>query len=139
MYTICISVLTRLKGKRDCANRHDVSVILKGDTSKQRSNYVVIIHILAITKYYTVDFINECFFLFIGHCCAMFDIGIGRVIEDYSRPCSECPFIYKSTMSFLCMKNSFSLPSFTFIHLYENFLKHIQIEIIFKLTLQLRM
>ncbi|XP_078333420.1 uncharacterized protein LOC111100152 [Crassostrea virginica] len=39
--------------------------------------------------------------IIIGRCCAMFDIGVGRVIEDYSKPCSECPFIYKSTMSFL--------------------------------------
>lgn len=31
-----------------------------------------------------------------GKCCAMYEDGIGRVIEDYSRECSECPFKYQS-------------------------------------------
>lgn len=34
--------------------------------------------------------------LITGSYCAVFDIGIGRVIEDFSRPCSECPFKYPS-------------------------------------------
>lgn len=31
-----------------------------------------------------------------GECCALYDEGLGRVIEDYSRPCSNCPFQYLS-------------------------------------------
>lgn len=31
-----------------------------------------------------------------GECCALYDEGLGRVIEDYSRPCSDCPFQYSS-------------------------------------------
>lgn len=34
--------------------------------------------------------------LITGSYCAVFDNGIGRVIEDFSRPCSECPFKYPS-------------------------------------------
>lgn len=31
-----------------------------------------------------------------GRCCAVFDRRLGRVREDYSLPCSECPFKYQS-------------------------------------------
>lgn len=31
-----------------------------------------------------------------GHCCAQYDAGIGRVVEDYGRHCHECPFQYES-------------------------------------------
>lgn len=31
-----------------------------------------------------------------GKCCALYDNGLGRVVEDYSRPCSECSFRYQS-------------------------------------------
>lgn len=31
-----------------------------------------------------------------GKCCALYDDGLGRVVEDYSRPCSECSFRYQS-------------------------------------------
>lgn len=31
-----------------------------------------------------------------GQCCTMYEDGIGRVIEDYKRECSECPFKYQS-------------------------------------------
>lgn len=31
-----------------------------------------------------------------GHCCAQYDAGIGRVVEDYDRHCHECPFQYES-------------------------------------------
>lgn len=31
-----------------------------------------------------------------GECCALYDEGLGRVIEDYNRPCSDCPFQYLS-------------------------------------------
>lgn len=31
-----------------------------------------------------------------GKCCALYDDGLGRVVEDYSRPCSECSFKYQS-------------------------------------------
>lgn len=31
-----------------------------------------------------------------GECCSLYDEGLGRVIEDYSRPCSGCPFQYYS-------------------------------------------
>lgn len=34
--------------------------------------------------------------LITGSYCAVFDNGIGRVIEDFSRPCLECPFKYPS-------------------------------------------
>lgn len=34
--------------------------------------------------------------LITGSYCPVFDNGIGRVIEDFSRPCSECPFKYQS-------------------------------------------
>nr|XP_022286743.1 uncharacterized protein LOC111099663 isoform X2 [Crassostrea virginica]XP_022286744.1 uncharacterized protein LOC111099663 isoform X2 [Crassostrea virginica]XP_022286745.1 uncharacterized protein LOC111099663 isoform X2 [Crassostrea virginica]XP_022286746.1 uncharacterized protein LOC111099663 isoform X2 [Crassostrea virginica] len=50
-----------------------------------------------------------------GKCCALFDIGVGRVIEDYRRPCTECPFIYKSNMSFLYPTCVESLKSKDFI------------------------
>lgn len=35
-----------------------------------------------------------------GSYCVVFDDGIGRVIEDFNRPCSECPFKYPSADSF---------------------------------------
>lgn len=31
-----------------------------------------------------------------GFCCALFDEGVGRVVEDYFNPCSDCPFVYQS-------------------------------------------
>lgn len=34
--------------------------------------------------------------LIIGHCCPIYDEGIGRVVEDYSRPCPDCSFQYYS-------------------------------------------
>lgn len=34
-----------------------------------------------------------------GGYCAVFDKGIGRVIEDFSKPCKECPFKYQSADS----------------------------------------
>lgn len=33
---------------------------------------------------------------FTGSCCSVFDMGIGRVVEDYTSPCAECPFVYQS-------------------------------------------
>lgn len=35
----------------------------------------------------------------IGNCCPVFDRGVGRVIEDSSKLCAECPFKYQSTNS----------------------------------------
>lgn len=32
----------------------------------------------------------------VGSCCSVFDMGIGRVVEDYTSPCAECPFVYQS-------------------------------------------
>lgn len=41
--------------------------------------------------------VNQCKCVFFsGHCCAQYDAGIGRVIEDYDRLCNTCPFQYKS-------------------------------------------
>lgn len=37
--------------------------------------------------------------LITGNCCAVFNRGVGRVVEDYNKPCSECPFKYQSTDS----------------------------------------
>lgn len=34
--------------------------------------------------------------LITGFCCALFDEGLGRVVEDYFHPCSGCPFVYQS-------------------------------------------
>lgn len=34
-----------------------------------------------------------------GKCCTMFDDGVGRVVEDFSRPCSDCAFKYPSNDS----------------------------------------
>lgn len=34
--------------------------------------------------------------LITGFCCALFDEGVGRVVEDYFHPCSDCPFVYQS-------------------------------------------
>lgn len=34
-----------------------------------------------------------------GYCCTVFDDGVGRVVEDFSRPCSECLFKYPSNDS----------------------------------------
>lgn len=31
-----------------------------------------------------------------GFCCALYDEGVGRVVEDYNRPCSNCSFRYSS-------------------------------------------
>lgn len=42
-------------------------------------------------------------FFFQGSYCAVFDNGIGRVIEDFSRPCSECPFKYPSADAMNCI------------------------------------
>lgn len=32
----------------------------------------------------------------VGSCCSVFDMGIGRVVEDYTSPSAECPFVYQS-------------------------------------------
>lgn len=34
-----------------------------------------------------------------GYCCTMFDEGVGRVVEDFSRPCTNCSFMYPSDES----------------------------------------
>lgn len=34
--------------------------------------------------------------LITGFCCALFDEGVGRVVEDYFHLCSDCPFVYQS-------------------------------------------
>lgn len=34
-----------------------------------------------------------------GYACTMFDEGVGRVVEDFSRPCSDCSFKYSSDES----------------------------------------
>lgn len=31
-----------------------------------------------------------------GFCCALYDEGVGRVVEDYNRPCTNCSFRYPS-------------------------------------------
>lgn len=36
----------------------------------------------------------------IGRCCAVFDRGVGRVVEDFSSPCTDCPFKYQSPNCF---------------------------------------
>lgn len=46
----------------------------------------------------------------VGSCCAVFDVGIGLVIEDYKRPCEECPFKYQSDG---CLKYSTCLSNFS--------------------------
>lgn len=46
----------------------------------------------------------------VGSCCAVFDVGIGLVIEDYKRPCNECPFKYQSDG---CLKYSTCLSNFS--------------------------
>lgn len=30
----------------------------------------------------------------LGYCCIMFDEGVGRVVEDFSRLCFDCLFKY---------------------------------------------
>lgn len=34
-----------------------------------------------------------------GSCCVEFNRGIGRVIEDFTSSCPECPFVYNSNMA----------------------------------------
>nr|XP_022338514.1 uncharacterized protein LOC111134035 [Crassostrea virginica] len=36
-----------------------------------------------------------------GSCCVEFIKEIGRVVEDYSKPCDDCPFHYQSDMSWM--------------------------------------
>lgn len=36
----------------------------------------------------------------IGKSCTFFEKGLGKVVEDYNKNCSECPFKYNSTESF---------------------------------------
>lgn len=36
----------------------------------------------------------------IGSCCTIFDRGVWRVIVDYNRPCTDCPFKYQSANCF---------------------------------------
>lgn len=38
----------------------------------------------------------EHWFFFSGKCCAQYDAGVGRVVEDYDRPSQKLPFDYKS-------------------------------------------
>lgn len=48
---------------------------------------------------------HTCLFIYLpilGHCCTQFDEGVGRVIEDYSTSCYECPFKYHSNDSSKC-------------------------------------
>lgn len=40
--------------------------------------------------------VNVFFFSFEGHCCPFYDEGLGRVIEDFSRSCPNCPVQYFS-------------------------------------------
>lgn len=37
-----------------------------------------------------------------GFCCALYDEGLGRVVEDYFHPCSDCPFVYQSDDASKC-------------------------------------
>lgn len=43
-----------------------------------------------------------CSIILTGKCCTMYEDGIGQVIEDYKRECSECPFKYQSNDSIKC-------------------------------------
>lgn len=45
---------------------------------------------------------------FTGSCCSVFDMGIGRVVEDYTSPCAECPFVYQSNDFLNCKQFFFS-------------------------------
>nr|XP_022289759.1 uncharacterized protein LOC111101525 [Crassostrea virginica] len=38
--------------------------------------------------------------IILGSCCTQFNMGVGRVIEDYATVCSDCPYRYNSTESF---------------------------------------
>lgn len=49
-------------------------------------NYYCVVYL----KFYIINFFPE------GHCCPIYDEGIGRVVEDYSRPCPDCSFQYYS-------------------------------------------
>lgn len=57
---------------------YKISLFLKSEISKTVSNLVL------------------------GYCCTMFDEGVGRVVEDFSRPCSDCSFKYPSDESVKC-------------------------------------
>ncbi|XP_062598016.1 uncharacterized protein LOC134259446 isoform X2 [Saccostrea cucullata] len=37
--------------------------------------------------------------IYTGKCCVQFNGGLGRIVEDYSVACSECPFHYYSNES----------------------------------------
>ncbi|XP_062609950.1 uncharacterized protein LOC134271757 [Saccostrea cucullata] len=55
-----------------------------------------------------------------GKCCAQFNEGVGRVVEDYNIRCSECPFHYYSNESITyttCFESikSIGLQKITFI------------------------
>lgn len=49
-----------------------------------------------------LEFIKSLFFLkllllsLVGYCCALYDKGLGRVIEDFNRRCPECDVQYLS-------------------------------------------
>lgn len=43
-------------------------------------------------------------YYFKGKCCAEFDEGVGRVKEDYTRFCPQCPFHYMSNQTSLCKR-----------------------------------
>lgn len=40
----------------------------------------------------------QIFFFSQGRFCASYDMGLGRVIEDWKKPCSRCPFQYPSNV-----------------------------------------
>lgn len=64
---------------------------------------------------YKLGFVEVCAprYNITGYACTMFDEGVGRVVEDFSRPCSDCSFKYSSDESVKyeqCIKPPEKLP-----------------------------
>lgn len=55
-----------------------------------------------ITLFFKSEISKTVSNLVLGYACTMFDEGVGRVVEDFSRPCSDCSFKYSSDESVKC-------------------------------------
>lgn len=51
------------------------------------------------------QYCDEISIIFTGKCCSVFDKKVGRITEDYSRECPECPMHYSSDTRLIRKKN----------------------------------
>lgn len=49
---------------------------------------------LLVLVLFSLEYVN--LFNYLGRCCPFYNDKLGRVMEDFNKPCKECPFQYTS-------------------------------------------